>query len=139
MNEIVLGRVGSVRPADNENAYGTDELEKLILFVGEVEDDIYRIGQDGKVKFFEVVGFFFQNVRGAVDIARHAREIKNQFLDLTDVEILELAPAIEEAFELEEGKALDAIEEYVVPFWAMLELFFEHYGKIQARKKLKAA
>lgn len=134
--EIILGKdLGTFRVAQSGEKYGIDQLRKLVLFAGEVEDDIFRIAEDGKVKFFEVIGFFFQNVKGAVDIAQHAKEIKNQFLDLSDVEILELAPVIEEAFEVEEGKAQDAIEEFVVPFWSFIELGFEHLERIKARKK----
>lgn len=134
--EIILGKeLGTFKVAQSGEKYGIEELKKLILFAGEVEDDIFRIAEDGKVKFFEVIGFFFQNVKGAVDIAQHAKDIKNQFLDLSEVEVLELASVIEKAFEVEEGQAQDAIEEYVVPFWSFIELGFEHLEKIKARKR----
>lgn len=133
--QIVLGsRAGNFTIAEQGEKYGVDELKKLIIFAGEVEDDIYNIAKDGKVRFFEVVGFFFQNVKGAVDIAQHAKDIKNQFLDLSDDEIIELAPVIERAFEVEEGKAQDAIEDYVVPFWTYIELGFDHIARIKKRK-----
>ncbi len=133
MKEIKLGASLKVKRTEGEK-FGIEELKKLIRYTGKVEDDISDIVADGKVGWFEVAGIVLRRTRGAVEIAAHAKDIKNEFLDLSDAEIIELTPVIEQAYEIEEGKALDAVHEYIIPLWELLELSFEHIQKIKRRK-----
>ncbi len=117
-----------------EEKFGIEDLKKLIIFTGKVEDDIADIAEDKEVRPFEVIAFILKRLKGGIEVAKHAKDIKDQFLDLSDAELLELAPVIAEAYEVEEGKTQDAIVEYVVPLWELVEMAFEYTAKVKARK-----
>ena len=80
---------------------GIDNLKKAILTGIKIGKSFKEANEDGKITTMEVVGAL-PKLAGLIGVARSAKELKKEFLDLDETEAKEISAFVADELELKE-------------------------------------